>query len=332
MKKITILVLIAITAASCQKGVRLSASVRNPNSDSLVIHNNDFKITLKGSEGNFAGNFDAPRGFYQLFDGAAFSTLYLSKGSDLKIMADGKRFAETLAFSGNGSKENTFLLIKKKEDQKLKDRFRSAVPDDSQLQDILKKRLEDAKIRLASQKYDRYFPSLMLAEYERENQEIIEQLALFKAKENSVAALKNTPAPDFNFENLNGGTSKLSSLRGSVVYVDIWATWCGPCKSEIPHLKKLEENFIGKPVQFVSISIDAPKDRAKWRKFAIANNLKGMQLLANDGWNSEWIKHFKIAGIPRFVIIGKDGQVADSNAPRPSSSESATTLNHLIKN
>lgn len=331
MGKITILVLIAVAAASCQKGIRLSASVNNPNSDSLVLHNEDFKITLKAPGGNFEGSFDAPRGFYQLFDGAEFSTLYLDEGSDLKITADGKRLAETLAFSGRGSKENKFLLIKKKEDQKLKEHFRNAVPNDAELHDILKKRLEKAKTLLSSEEYDRYFPALMLAEYERENQEIIHQLALYKAKESSVASLKNTPAPDFNFENLNGGTSKLSALRGSVVYVDIWATWCGPCKSEIPHLKKLEEEFAGKPVQFVSISVDAPKDRAKWREFATANGLGGMQLLADDGWNSQWIKHFKIAGIPRFVIIGKDGQIADPDAPRPSSPESAVTLNHLIR-
>lgn len=330
MKKITLLALILITALSCQKSVRISASIRNPNSDSIVIHSKSFKIALRGSDGNFSGDFDPPRGFYQLFDGAAFSTLYLSEGFDLKITADGEQLHETLAFSGKGSKENAFLLVKQKEDDKLKERFRSAVPDSAQLEDILTKRLEQAQIRLASQNFDGYFPSLMLAEYERENQEISNQLALLKAKENNVAALMHTPAPDFNFENYNGGTSRLSSLKGTVVYVDIWATWCGPCRSEMPHLKKLENVFAGKAVQFVSISIDVPEHRAKWQRFVAANSLSGMQLLASNGWNTQWIKHFKVAGIPRFVIIGKDGLIANPDAPRPSSPDCASALHHLI--
>ena len=331
MKKITILIVALFIALSCQKGVQLNTSIENSNSDSLVIHNKDFKITLHGSKGNFKGDFEAPTGFYQLFDGAEFSTLYLTKGFDLKITADGKRFAETLAFSGNGYKENAFLIRKKKMDQKLKENFRNALPSEAKLKDILKKRLEDAKIQLSSEEYEVHFPSLMLAEYERENEEIIAQLAEFKVKENNLAVLKNTTAPDFNFENLNGGTTKLSSLKGFFLYIDVWATWCGPCKTEIPHLKKLEEEFRGKPVQFISISIDEPKDRAKWQKISTTNNFKGIQLLANDGWNSQWIKHFKIVGIPRFIIIGKDGKVIDPDAPRPSSSESIATLNNLLK-
>lgn len=331
MKKITVLIVLAISILSCQKKVHLSAIFQNPNSDSLVIHNKNFKITLKNSDGNFTEDFEAPRGFYQLFDGKEFSKIYLSEGFDLRIIGDGKRFQETLAFSGNGSDENNFLIRKKKMDQKLKKNFQTEIPDDNQLQDILKKRLKDAKIQLSSQKYEQMFPALMLAEYERENKEIITQLAVFKAKESDLTALKNTVVPDFNFENLNGGTTKLSSLKGSFLYIDVWATWCGPCKIEIPHLKKLEEDFRGKSVQFVSISIDELKNRSKWKKFATANSFKGMQLIANDGWNSQWIKHFKITGIPRFIIIGKDGKIIDPDAPRPSSSESIATLNNLIK-
>lgn len=330
MKKITIFTLLAICALSCQKGVQLSASIQNPNSDSLVIHNKDFKITLNGSKGKFEDNFEAPKGFYQLFDGAEFSKIYFSKGFDLKITADGKRFSETLIFSGKGSAENTYLLQKKREDFKLKESFKNTLPDDAQLQLVLRKRLADAKIQLASKKYEQDFPSLMLAEYEKENQEIISQLAVAKIKESSISALKDTQT-DFELENINGGITKLSSLKGMIIYVDIWATWCRPCRDEIPYLKKLEEDFRGKPVKFINISIDEPKDRDKWKKFVFENNLKGIQLLADNAWKSQWIKDLKVTSIPRSIIIGKDGKIIDPDSPRPSSPEIASTLNKLLK-
>lgn len=70
-------------------------------------------------------------------------------------------------------------------------------------------------------------------------------------------------APDPAFKALDGQTRKLSALRGQVVVVNFWATWCGPCQEELPRLAKLAESYSGKPVRFVLISIDEPKNRAK---------------------------------------------------------------------
>lgn len=70
-------------------------------------------------------------------------------------------------------------------------------------------------------------------------------------------------APDPGFKALDGGGRKLSALRGRVVVVNFWATWCGPCQEELPRLARIAESYAGKPVSFVTISIDAPKDRAK---------------------------------------------------------------------
>lgn len=330
MKKITIFILLSICVLSCQKGLQLRASIQNPNSDSLVIHNKDFKITLKGSEGKFEDNFEAPKGFYQLFDGTEFSKIYLSEGFDLKITADGKKFAETLAFTGEGSAENIYLIQKKREDQKLKESFRSVLPDDVQLQLVLKKRLTDAKINLASKNYEKDFTSLMMAEYENENQEIVRQLDVAREKESTIVALKDK-LTEFDFENINGGTTKLSSLKGNIVYVDVWATWCRPCRNEMPHLKKLKNNFKGKPIEFVSISIDELKDRDKWEKFVLENSLNGIQLLADDAWKSKWIKNLKVTSIPRSIIIGKNGKIIDPDSPKPSSSEIEPYLNELLK-
>lgn len=75
------------------------------------------------------------------------------------------------------------------------------------------------------------------------------------------------PSPIFeNFENIKGGTTSLKDLKGKYVYIDVWATWCGPCKAEIPHLKSLEEKYQGKNIVFVSISVDSKEDHDAWQK------------------------------------------------------------------
>jgi thiol-disulfide isomerase/thioredoxin len=75
-------------------------------------------------------------------------------------------------------------------------------------------------------------------------------------------------APDPGFKSLDGRPRKLSSLRGQIVVVNFWATWCGPCQEELPRLSKISESYAGKPdaakpVRFVLISIDEPKNRTK---------------------------------------------------------------------
>jgi thiol-disulfide isomerase/thioredoxin len=69
--------------------------------------------------------------------------------------------------------------------------------------------------------------------------------------------------PDPSFKTLDGQTRKLSALHGQVVVVNFWATWCGPCQDELPRLSQIAASYAGKPVSFVFISIDAPKDREK---------------------------------------------------------------------
>ena len=287
MNKILYVILLAAFSSFGQgNSIRLKAEIKNPNSDSIVIHNKEFKIALKSTTGNFSESFDAPKGFYQFFDGARFTILYLDRGFDLIMEADGNHFEETLSFSGNGSAENNYLLQKKFGDLKIKESFGGKLPSDEALQTILDKRMVDARKLLESGNYKGDFPALMLAEYEKENERIRLDLKKVRSKEDGLSSLMNTIAPDFNFENYNGGKTTLSSLKGKIVYVDLWATWCGPCRAEIPFLKKLEKDFDNKKIEFVSISIDEVKNRDIWKKFIADKNLRGIQLLADNAWAS----------------------------------------------
>ena len=130
-------------------------------------------------------------------------------------------------------------------------------------------------------------------------------------------------SPEFiNYENYKGGTTSLSDLKGKYVYIDVWATWCGPCIAEIPSLKKVEKLYHNKNIEFVSISIDV-RDRPvynydKWRQMIEEKSLGGVQLFADNAWDSKFTKAFVINSIPRFLLIDPDGNIVSGDAPRPS--------------
>ncbi|TJY37831.1 TlpA family protein disulfide reductase [Pontimicrobium aquaticum] len=132
---------------------------------------------------------------------------------------------------------------------------------------------------------------------------------------------KGDVSPSFvNYETASGDTKSLSDFKGKYVYIDIWATWCAPCKKEVPYLKKLEKEYEDKNIEFVSISIDTPKAKEEWKRMVKEENLGGTQLLADKDWKSSFIKKYAIAGsgIPRFILIDPEGYVVDADAPRPS--------------
>jgi len=124
------------------------------------------------------------------------------------------------------------------------------------------------------------------------------------------------PAFDFTYPNVNGDSISLSDFVGSLVYVDVWATWCGPCKREIPHLLELEKEYHGKNIIFLSVSVDEEKDYDTWKNMLVEKEMGGVQLFAS-GW-SKIAKDYKINGIPRFMLFDSNGNIINVRAPRPS--------------
>ena len=140
--------------------------------------------------------------------------------------------------------------------------------------------------------------------------------------------LRGKAIPDFTFIDTAGNEIALSRFKGKYVYIDCWATWCGPCRAQIPHLKKLEERYAGKDIAFVSISSDS--NREKWQRTVRDERLGGAQLIEKCPTNSPFSEYFKISGIPRFIILDKEGRVYDANAPRPSDPAISDLFNQLI--
>ena len=141
---------------------------------------------------------------------------------------------------------------------------------------------------------------------------------------------KGEPSPKFkNYENYAGGTTSLDDLlgKGKYLYIDVWATWCGFCKREIPLLKRLEEEYHGKNIEFISISADAKNKHDKWKQTIIDREMTGVQLFSGgEIADLEWAKKFLIKGLPKFILIDPDGNIVTSNAPAPSEGEKLIDL------
>ncbi|MBT8288090.1 MAG: TlpA family protein disulfide reductase [Bacteroidia bacterium] len=131
--------------------------------------------------------------------------------------------------------------------------------------------------------------------------------------------MKGMPSPQFTqYENHKGGTTSLVELKGKYVYIDVWATWCAPCIREVPYLKEIESSYHDRNIEFVSTSIDKAADHNKWIDMVKDKSLGGIQLFADNDWNSKFIKDYAIEGIPRFILVDPDGNIVSADAPRPS--------------
>lgn len=135
------------------------------------------------------------------------------------------------------------------------------------------------------------------------------------------------PSPVFSGETTDGKTVTLSDLKGKYIYIDVWATWCGPCRGELPHLKELEEKYRGKEIEFVSLSCD--QNKGAWKKMVEKEQMKGVQLYI--GAKSEFMQDYMINGIPRFILLDKEGNIISANMSRPSQPETVVKLDALLK-
>ena len=133
------------------------------------------------------------------------------------------------------------------------------------------------------------------------------------------------PAPDFEMMDVNGKKCRLSDLKGKYVYIDVWATWCMPCRGELPYLKELKEKMKDKNIHFVCISVD--KDINAWKKMVKEENLGGIQL--NTGGDKSFMQAFGIRGIPRFILLDPEGKIVNPEMSRPTQSETLDALMQL---
>jgi thiol-disulfide isomerase/thioredoxin len=311
-----------------KKYVTFEANIANRNSDFIKIIKNRkvIKTITVNKKGIFKDTLAiADGGMCAFTDGTESSELFLKNGYDIKLKMDAKQFDETIVYTGKGNLENNMLAQRILADEKLYDDNVLKL-DDAAFNKLIEAKKEGDLKRLSNKKLD---PEFVKSETDN-GAKAIAAITEYRGEAQQIAKMTNTASADFDYENHKGGKTKLSDLRGKYVFIDFWATWCGPCRAEIPYLQKIEELYNGKNIEFVSISVDVPKDHEKWQKFVTDKQLGGIQLFSDNEWKSAFVASYNVTGIPRFVLIDPNGNIVDANAARPSSPELRAQLDDLL--
>lgn len=343
MKRLLILC-IASTLLACQGEpkdyVILSGKIENSHeSKTLRIFQGQIyekTITIK-DDGTFKDTLKIIPGDYNFQHGKEFGQIYLENGSSASFETDYNSFIDSIVFKGDNSDTNnftiqSFLIAKNRFTDKLM--TTGTEKEVNQAIESYKAAYEDVKAKY--KKVD----STHIAVMDNNIDETIQRINQFMASKLATMDVfpAGAPSPTFeNYENHAGGKMSLSDFKGKYVYFDMWATWCGPCIKEIPSLKEVEKQFKGKNIEFVSISLDEGRgykgDKAAayegWKKMVKEKELGGIQLMADNGFASDFVRKYRINGIPRFILVDPEGNIVNANAPRPSNPELVNLLNEL---
>jgi len=308
-------VALAILLFSCTntnpKQVTISGTITNPKGDTIKIMMKDtsYIITLnEAAHFNISFNLDTAT-YLSFIHGEESTAMFLKGGESVNLTIDTEFFDETINYEG--SAESSYLA---------------------------KKYLlgEEANIygQLFTIEKEEFIVNLntLITKVEQELSTVNNEAFITAEKENNVKMVEyyiekieaianlpqiGEPAIDFTYPDKEGNEFSLSTFKGSLVYVDVWATWCGPCKAEIPALKTLEQDYHNNNITFLSVSVDT--DKEAWVNMVADKQLGGTQLWAN-GW-TEITKSYAINGIPRFMLFDANGNVISLDAARPSSEE-----------
>jgi thiol-disulfide isomerase/thioredoxin len=114
---------------------------------------------------------------------------------------------------------------------------------------------------------------------------------------------------------LTGAEISMKGLRGKVVVIDFWATWCGPCVAEMPTMKKLYAEYKDKGVEFIGVSLDEKRGGLeKLKAFVAKEGISWPQYFQGDGWESPFSASWGISGIPAVFVVDQDGKLVSIEA------------------
>ena len=168
---------------------------------------------------------------------------------------------------------------------------------------------------------DKYIQQFMLSMLIKEQKAILERDKIDKL-----------PKSNINSNEFSAGEKLLNEIldknKGKVIYIDIWATWCGSCMSQFPFVKKLHDLFDGKNVVFVYLCCRSEKEASKnvIKKY----QLEGEHYFLDQVQYDFFEKQFSINGIPRYLLYDQNSKLSNVNASRPESEQIITEINGLL--
>ena len=128
---------------------------------------------------------------------------------------------------------------------------------------------------------------------------------------------------------MEGGKISLKDFKGEVVYVDLWATWCGPCLEQIPYAKELHRGLPEDKVIFLNVSLDTDQDA--WKKMLQKEkDWLGIHIILDQREADTLERTYKVIGIPKYLLIDQAGKIVSADASRPSSKSITAEINSLL--
>ena len=340
MKKISLALFTLFVITSCsnehsKEYISVSGKLEN-NKDSLITitgRTGVVKTISINNDGSFKDTLKVEKGAIYSFQTSRKKRvlIYLKNGFNINITGNSEKFMTSFEYSGEGASNSNFILAQLEKSKKL---------GNPAALFALEEEAFYAKINVLEKEYDS-----ILSSYKNLDSALVDMVttqnkqmfAYFKNNYNSNKKIaKGRPSPKFeNYIDIKGGKKSLDSFKGKYVYIDVWATWCGPCIREIPALDKLEKEYHSKNIAFVSISTDESRRSGgsweaaekKWSNFVKDRNMSGIQLWS--GKDTRFQQEYQINGIPRFILIDPQGNIVDANAPRPSDPRLRNIFNSL---
>lgn len=339
--------------------VKVSGMIFNTNVDSVYISQNfgsyykNYAATALDKKGNFEFNVELPNpDYYYLRVGTENIHLILKNKSDIKVYGDGLKLKDFCNFVGSDESKamNDFSHVTEKWNAK-SDSALTAIKLDPTREQIINDYMTQEFFKFNSELQgfigaNANSPALILAlanmnaEQDMKSYEnVLNQLHNAFSESPTVQMFYNNfaqikkkiddanflspgkMAPDFSeLKTDRKKTMKLSDLRGQIVLIDFWASWCGPCRRENPNVVQTYEKYQKDGFTIVSVSLDT--DAEKWKNAIEQDHLSWPNHVSDlGGWNSKVAKLYQVNSVPFTVLIDREGHVIKTNLRGPALEE-----------
>ena len=256
--------------------------------------------------------------------------VFLKNGYNIVLNGDANEFMDSFKFSGEGASNSNFILAQIAKSRTMNPQLILDLEEKTFRKKVDKLKFEYDSILNSHKNLD----STLYASVKQQNEQLVTYFKNAYAQNQIMG--KGKPSPKFeDYIDIKGGKKSLDSFKGKYVYIDVWATWCGPCIQQIPYLQNIEKQYHNKNIEFVSISTDESRRSGgsweaaekKWRDFVQKRNMTGVQLWSGQDFSFQ--QAYQINSIPRFLLIDPQGKIVDANAPRPSDPNLKSLFNSL---
>jgi peroxiredoxin len=126
-------------------------------------------------------------------------------------------------------------------------------------------------------------------------------------------SMVGNPISDFELPNENGKLLQTKNYRGKILFVDFWASWCEPCRKQMPEINKIYEQFKNQNFKILAVSLDAEKDKQKWLKAIIKEKSIWDNVIETGGFNGKVAKMYNIQSIPSNILVDEKGIIIEQN-------------------